>query len=542
MTRYRSKRGAALLTVLVMSVVSMIFLMALASTVTSAIKASSSDKWVEGLRNCAEVGIDYAVDKFNTVYPCPLDPSFNGTLITVLPASELSGTPVNGAIPNAGVPNVTVTLKVRRLTSTDWSWLENYCTVYSPQIDPNKSNSTGWQSPASTNITSASGGGFRVVESTASNGIISRTVRVILKARFNAQPDGTRPLEVGGTAPTQDNYFQQPLFGNSSVELSGGKIAGMPDSLGSTTHLSSNGTTTYNLNVTSNSVASITNSSLLSGDLTVASTNSGSNPVVTTPAGTVEGRVTANGIVDTNVTGYTANGNVQARAENPTGIYDAGATRTGDNMTPITIGSSSSQGQISPVATPSSSAVLNDLSNYVGSSNSPTNSGSVFQTQALSTDGVPAGQSVTFDNISAPVQIFIDQGSTSTTAVNIDTSRIVTTSTNPADFQIWYEGNKPVNINLTSDFRGLIYAPNAKVTIKNTNGSPTFFGAAVGKNLVADLQNGSIAVATGLSTGGSGGGGGAANSATFKYKARPGEGTVIQGWQPITWQEFGAGL
>lgn len=546
MTKRRSKRAAALLTVLIISVVSMIFLMALASIVTSAVKAASSDKWVEGLRNCAEVGVDYAVDKFNTVYPCPLDPSTSGTLTTILPASELTGTPVNGATPHAGagISIVTVTLKVTRLRSTDWAWLQNYCTVYSPQIDPNNSSSNGWLSPASTNITNASGGGFRIVESTASNGIISRTVRVVLKARFGTPPDGSKPLQSLGSSPTQNNYFQQPLFGNSSVDLSGGKIVGIPDSLGKVTHLSTDGTTTsYNLNVMSNSAATMKNNTLLSGDLTIASSNSGSNPVLSTPSGTVEGRVTANGIVDDlNVIPYTASGNVQARAENPTGVYDAGATRTGDNLTPITIGSSVSQGQISPIATPSSASVLTDLSNYVGAGNSPTNDGTVFQTSTLSTNGVPAGQSVVFDNLSSPVQIFVDQGSTSANAVNIDTAKITTTSTNPADFQIWYEGNKPVNINLTSNFSGLIYAPNARVTISDTGGSPTYYGAAVGKNLVVNLNTGSVAVATGLATNGYGGGGGSANPATFKYMVRAGEGTVIQGWQPITWQEFGAGL
>ena len=546
----RSARAAVLLTVLIMSVVSMIFLLALGSIVTSAVRASASDKLVEGLRNSAEVGIDYAVDRFNSVYPCPLDPSSSGSLTTMLPATELQGAVVNGVVPNTGIPNVTVTIKVKRLAASDWAWLRDNCTVYSPQIDPNNSVSAGWQSPASTNITMASGGGFRVVESTATNGIISRTIRVILKARFNAQPDGTRPLETGGASPIQNNYFQQPLLGNASLELSGGEVFGIPDpnfdplldpSLTDQTHRSENGTVTYNLNVQSNSSASLKSLSLLTGDLTVASANSGTNTVLSMPTSTVAGRVTANGSIDSTVAPYSSNGNVQARADNPNGTYDPFATRSGDNATPIVLGSSSaSQAPLSPIAAPSSATTLNDLSTYLGPGNSPTADGStIFQTQSLSTDNVPAGQTVPFNNNSAPVQIFIDQGSSSANAVSIDTSKIATSSSNPADFQIWYEGNKPVKIDLTSNFKGLIYAPNAKVTITNSSGTPSFFGAAVGKNLAISLQSGKVGVATGIATNGYGGGGSSADPLTFKYNVRPGEGTVIQGWQPITWQEYG---
>lgn len=548
MTKRRSKRAAALLTVLVMSAVSMIFLMALATTVTAAIKAASSDKWVEGLRNCAEVGVDYAVDKFNTVYPCPLDPSTSGTLTTILPASELIATPVNGATPNAGtgVSNVTVTIKVTRLKPADWLWLRDNCTVYSPQIDPNNSSSNGWLSPASTNITTSSGGGFRVIESTASNGVISRTVRVILKARFGVQPDGSKPLEVGGTTPTTANYFQQPLFGNSAINITDGQVAGTPGVGGVTHPSSSNGTLTFNLNVATNTQASIGAGSTLSGDLTVADGSSAGHDVAT-GAGTIEGRLFTNGTTSSDLASYTDNGNVQARADNPSpGDYSL-TVRAGDNLNQLAIesGKGLSQAQLSPIATPSTATTLTDLSNYVGAGNSPTTTGAtVFQTQSLSTDNVPAGQTVDFSSPSAtaPVQIFVNQGTTSGTAVNIDTSKLSAGSSNSADFQIWYEGNKNVTINLTKDFSGLIYAPNANVTLQNVAGLPSslkYTGAVVGKVVNVSLKSGSLSVDTGLATGGSGGGGGGKDPDTYKYKMRAGLGTVVQGWQPITWQEFG---
>lgn len=545
MTRVtRNSGGVALVNVLVIGSISLIFLLGLAAIVTSAVRASAANKWSEGLRNCAEVGIDYTVDKFNSVYPCPLDPT-SGSLTTILPDSELQAVQVNGVVPNAGIPNVVVSIKVSRLESAgDWVNLQALSSVYSPQLDPSKSTSNDWNNPASSNMTTASGGGFRVVESTASNGVFSRTVRVILKARFDSQPDGSRPLDPTLSTPQTTSYFQQPLFGNSNISLDGSfRIAGLgADSSGTMTpwHQVADPIApynAYNLNLATNRLATLKGSVQVTGDVAVTSKSSGANNVVIAdPNVTVEGRVLANGNVDQNLTPYTDTpaGNVQARADSPDGIYDPGATRNGLNQNPITVPSSSSQYQLAAVPTPSTATTLNELSSYAATGTSPTDQGTTFQTTSFNTDNIASNQSVTFNNTSSPVRVFIDQGSSNSNAVDLDTGKISTTSSLSSNFQIWYEGNKNINVNLTKDFNGLIYAPNASI---NITGNGKYQGALVGKNINIALTSGSVVIDTDLSKSSSQGGAGSASGA-LSFSSRAGQGTVIQGWQPITWQEY----
>ena len=213
--------------------------------------------------------------------------------------------------------------------------------------------------------------------------------------------------------------------------------------------------------------------------------------------------------------------------------------RLGANATdnPIAPASSGTQNQISPIATPSSALALAPLNTY---STSPTNDGTTFQTSSLSTDGVLPGKPVPFDNTGAPVQIFVNQGGTTDSAVNIDTSSIKLQDANQSGgkFQIWYEGNKPVTINMTNNgFNATIYAPNANIAFI---GPGSFRGAVVGKSI--SMSSGKVTIETDLgkdSPKGSGTGPGALDSLSYRYRA--GLGTVIQGWQPITWQEYGPG-
>lgn len=535
----RTNSGAALLTVLIMGTVSIAFLMAIAGIVTSANKANSTMKWATGLRNCAEIGIDYAVDQFNTTYPCVLDPSAQSSLITSLPEGELIGAQVDGTTPSPGIPNVKVTIKVTRLSLDEWKELKEFSSLYSPQLDPNNSiSSNDWNSPQSTNLTEASGGGFRVVESTATNGIISKTIRVILKARFDIQPDGGEPLKTSGSP--SGSYFQNPLFGNSSVTTTGNiNIRQDPLKGPNVTHSSPDGKfQIFNLNVATNRLASIGTGSTVSGDITVLSQNSASNNVITAPGApnaSIEGRVLTNGNVDSStVKGFDDAGNVLAKADFPS---SPSGVRQGDNNTPISTPTSSSQVQVAPIATPATAGSLSALSTYTDIGASPTSSGiNVFQTPSLSTENIPAGKSVTFNNSVTPVDIFIDQGSSSTSAVNIDTGKISTTSADSSNFRIWYEGNKPVNINLTGDFKGMIYAPNANIKV---TGGKDFSGALVGKNVDINATTGTINlnINTDFAPNSTSSGSGSAAKGPHYY-VRPGEGALIQGWQAVSWNEF----
>jgi hypothetical protein len=95
-----------------------------------------------------------------------------------------------------------------------------------------------------------------------------------------------------------------------------------------------------------------------------------------------------------------------------------------------------------------------------------------------------------------PAKIYIqDALPSSTTTVNIDTSVLRNNSLEPQNMQLWYNGSGKINLNLTQDFAGLIYAPNATVALKGDQG---FHGAIVANSIT--LQNsGTMIIETSLS-------------------------------------------
>lgn len=554
MTNRRKQKGAALVSVIVLGVVGMLFLYGIASVITSGVRATSANKWVEGLRNCAEVGMDYAVDRFNTVYPCPLDPISNGSSkTTILPASELIAAQTNGIIPNAGVPNATVTITVTRLNDdSDWSNLKSFSSVYSPQLDPSKSVLGGAAPPESS--LKDTGGGYRIIECKATNGLLTRTIRVVLKARFEQRPDDQTPLDDGQPTTTK-SYFEQPSFGNTAISVTSLPGAGSPVSItgmgtdpadgGVKSYHVVSGTPdfkTYNLNLASNKSAVVGSNVTLSGNVNVTSSVANASDIALTADGIIEGRVLANGTLDSNVKGfdtYPGSENVQSRADSPTGDYNPTAPRFGDNTISSSI-AGSNQYQAAPVVTPSSAQTLADLSTYVSDGTFPINGNGKFQTGSLSTDSIATGKNLTLP--STPVSIFVDQGGNASQAVSIDTSKLTTTSSRASDFQIWYGGNRDVTINMTEKpFTGTIYAPNARVSI---TGKGNFKGALVGKSVDIRLSPGStVEIDTDLSKPPSSDGSGIGAPINMTYKYKTGSKTAaIEGWQPITWQEYGAAM
>jgi len=532
----RQEKASSLVSVIVIGVLSIVFLLVLSSMLLDAARAIASSQWTDALRNASEIGIDYAVDKFNSTYPCSLDPA-SGSMTSILPSTELESAAAGGAAPTPGIPNITVTITVKRLDASDWAFLKTNSSIYSAQLDPTGSTSSivnGIAVPTSTNMTATSGGGFRVVESKASNGLFSKTIRVILKSRFDDPPDGQFPLQGGGASPSTKNYFQQPIFGNTSVSFFNGSQVGNPLSPG--THLSSDGTyNIYDSNVSTNGKATIGHGSVISGDVVVNGADPNGLPVVVSDSGSggdglIQGRLVTNGTVDAvafDASAANANANIQARADQPTGSYNPGA-RAGENSSnPLVEAAGQSQYQLAPAPESSSVFLMSDLSSYASAGTTPTSittsdTSIDLHTSSLSTktavDNFPANKTVTLENGSKPVRIFVDQGSNSDSAVNLDASRLLTTSNDPSNLQIWYEGNRPVKLNLDANFNGLIYAPNAPITLSGTG---TLTGALVGNKI--DMQSGTLMPAANLSQ---------------TYKFRPGQGSLIQGWQPITWQEI----
>src|SRR5579883_2412658 len=144
----RKRKGYALISIIAIGFAAVAFLLAVAEIVTSSMRVTSANRWNELLRNAAEIGIDYAIDQYNSV-PGGLDPpNPNATTSTiVLDPSYLQ---------NCGVPNVSVTItSVRMINSdvSDWSQLQTISSTYSPQLDPTRTASL-FLSPTSTSLMS----------------------------------------------------------------------------------------------------------------------------------------------------------------------------------------------------------------------------------------------------------------------------------------------------------------------------------------------------------------------------------------------------
>lgn len=548
----RQNSGYALVSTIVIGAFSLAFMMALASMVTSSVRAVSANKWTESLRNAAEIGIDYAVAQYNNVSPCPLDPSgVQTTATTLLPTQYLTAQPAN-----SGVPNVQVSITVTQLVAaTDWSALQLMSSVYSSQLDPFQTTSAQtnpqWNSPATAIPLNVTGGGFRIITSTASNGIYSRTVRVILKARFT-NPDGNKSLQP--SSGTQNpSLFSNPLLSNAALQImptSPLTIQGFNSGLqqANTFHTITPKVgasyAAYDLNVQTNMQATVgsntSSHATINGDLTVLSQNAGSNTTAALQNGTIEGRLTSNGTLDQTVA-FTANtplpgptDSVLANADVASG--PPGTTRQGLNFTQpglLNTPAVTSTAQTAPIDAPISATQLLPLAEQTAPI-SVSSGGTSFEIAGLTTSGMTSP--VVIQNSSAPAKIFVDD-SGSSTAVNINTNMFVTQSTDARNLQILYPGNDAVNINISSGgtFTGLIYAPNAAVTI---SGNGTFNGAVVG-GTVNVTMGGTMNIYTDLgATTGNSGKLNAAPGVNLTYMTTSSGAAVVQGWQPITWQEY----
>ena len=156
--------------------------------------------------------------------------------------------------------------------------------------------------------------------------------------------------------------------------------------------------------------------------------------------------------------------------------------------------------------------------------------------------------SVGFDNSSSPMATYGSSGATATptrvfiqdnqSTVQIDVANLTTPNGFPANFQIWYSGGSPLNLDLTSSsggagsFNGMIYAPFAQV---NITGNGSFTGAMVA-NSINVTSKGSINIANNLST--SSGVSASAPNSGLSYSSSGGSGVdQVAYWTPVSWQE-----
>ena len=575
-------QGYALLTILVIGMSAITFLMTLASTMNAVFHEEGRRRNVEQLRVASEAGIDWAISQLNqaaqagTVATIDVVPPQTAKT-TTLPADYLHAT-MGSASNAAAIANLNVNVTVKMVPpppgSSAWTTISHFSSIYNPQLDPANSVTTSWTHPASTNVTVDQ---WRILESTATTANATKTIRVILQPRHDPPPDPP------GQPPSGTNnqpYFNYALSGNNAVTFapSGGPLTVQGVGTASPAYpLQTTGEYNYYLSVNSNQTAAVGTGTDLKGNVQVSSqltipTNptaqanqppSGQN-LNPLNAGVIEGRVTSNGYFSSSTgtipwgTASTmlSTDNVLSNADQyspavmssgyqpfPSLTYTS-LSRQGVNTSQPTAqnlsGTASplSQNLMAPAMTTAATTQFLDFSSLPVTGSTATLNGGQYQTTSLMADpstGLSNPVSISGQDLSGnpmPTQIFVQRplDPTVNTPVSISSNLLQNNSGTASNLQIWYSGYEPVNINVTGGvpFNGVIYAPNAPVTI---SGSGTFDGAVVGGSVNVTM-NGTMNLQTDLTTPTG------AQGSHLSYLANSDGSPLLTGYRAVTWEEL----
>jgi len=512
--KFRKKSGIALVSVVVMGAFGIAVTMAMYQLLLNVNRSEMSSTIARDLRNAAEIGADYAMEQLNASIfnevNCPLDHA-----TTDVPANYL-----------AGFQGGTVKVRLRDLTTEEWKLFRTNSSIYSVSLDPDLSYfgnvvTASYDDVPRTNVNINY---WRVLEVTASRGAFSRSLKVYLEPRFD-KPYGSAPYL---TSTTTSSYFSNPLFANSSLNLS-------PTSGGLT--LQSNSPKTPSGGYSKYALALQTNKFLnfgtsantnVKGDINVNNNRVGAPQSVIsifgTGAGTqtIEGRVESNS--DSSSTMKATPGPQADPADNV--LANADLEQPSDVRHVINdsqpLNDSASNPQIAPAPVPFDNAA-SQLPPLV----SGTELDGSYYTSNLNTGSDAV-------NVSNTTRIFIQDGASSTAAATVDASKLTNTTGSASNLQIFYAGTRNIDINLSADFNGLIYAPNASV---NLTGAHNFNGALVGNeiNIATSGTDSKVTILNSLQN--SNGSVEDANGAPSVSYYTKGNRPMLQGYKPISWYE-----
>lgn len=477
--KYR-KKGFALISILSFGIASLLLILALFPLVLSVTRSEAMNRYRADLRLAATVGIDYAMQQLNENPPgaCPI-----GLIPVALPATYLTG-----------FNDTTVLVRVKTLSgtpsSTDWTNFKTYSSIYSPLLDStNKIYAVGQQdysTPPKSNV--QAGDYWRVIESTAKRGIFSITIRSFAEPIFHASTLKNQTPDYPSPVITNEPYFKNAFLGNSEVTIDG------PSSISSTgpsLQIRSNKQTSIN---THNSDPTTINADLYT-------TNGLKNFTTGTTVADINNATVSGDVV--------ANGNVQV----------TNSTVSGTTL------QSMQESQSVPVSAPTNSSLPPVDYSLNGK---PLDTGS-YSVSSLDTNSGSA-------SITSPVKLFVQDGATTaTSALQINASQLQNTGS-PQNLQIWYNGTRAINLNLNTNFNGLIYAPNAPISISGIGG---FSGALVG-DVVRLTNKGSVLIDTSLQS--LTGDAQASNGLTYTNITSAASAQLPLGYRSVTWQEIPGAL
>ncbi len=490
-TRHQNRSaGFALISILSFGIASILMILALLPLILNVVRSESANKHQGELRLAAGIGIDYAMKALNESQPgqCLL-----GASPTAVPSAYLDG-----------FPDMTVMVRVKTISKTvspiDWNHFTSYSSIYSTSLDSDFQNkSVANQSYLNAPIFNIQNGSYwRVIESSAKRNGFARTIRVFAEPIFNGSSTRDQDLGYLPASKNYSSYFQKPLMGNASILIDGPISVNSIEDPGdpSLLEIQSNQSIQVNPNNTSGTP--------IKGSLLVSNGYDGVPAQVGT-VGTnslIGGTVTANGTLTIDQTSMPA-------------------TQPTYNTNP---GTAIDQVVLAPA--PRETATQ-PIENYLGDS---------LSTGSYSATSIDTSNGTSTIGTDSQVKIYVQDGlTTNTNAISINSSQLK--NTGPSEnLQIWYNGTRPVDINLNEDFNGLVYAPNAPITI---HGLKNFKGALVGQSI--ELKNkGSVSINTSLRSLNQD----AKSSGGLTYtdaRSTTGEPLPI-GYRAVTWQEIPGAL
>lgn len=482
-SRIPRSRGFALVSVLVIGVVTVGLMLSLYEALAQCRKAEASRRYGGELRTAAESGLEYALTRMTNSEPASL--TLNGSFI---------GTSAGGVNNSQMLNQMTVTVNSYPLTVGEMQSAKQWSPIYDEAFDTSSPKSIIYAGSGSAGDTTLATG-WKVFEAKATLNGASRGVRVVALPMFETTPSS---LTGGGV----DSYFKNGLFADSLLQLGGNSKARWGGA-----NQFNNGGNSFQLKLGSNGNVSITGASVVRGDVSQTSpesanftldpnswiygslqtnANTALENAAPKPASENFADVTTfsdaqNGLTVRNVLDG-AQGGLIFEAGNDSVTLAPGALSTASPVAKTDLAT-----PVPPTPAGTNNQILPSLSELSSTSGLYSSSGN-WKTGSLETSGLPnSGINLNdFLNSSGsdPIRIFIDDSSQSELAAKVSASKLLHPDS-PSSLQIYYSGIKDLEFDIEANksFAATIYAPKAKVSL---NGPGTFTGSVLGAEVLAN--------------------------------------------------------
>lgn len=465
--RQRKPWGMALISILTIGLASMLSLASFAYLVVLLTRSEGFQKQREFLFGAAETGVEYAINKINFA-------TKNGVRSEIEPSEgesqKITELPPIYAYPSepSSKTAVRVFIRVKELPANEVRNLAVISGIYDPAFDPTlgPGQPLKFGSPRRSDFLKSY---WKIIEVTASRGSYHSSIRAILRPTIGTSSPSATPILSNSILANSINIDGSNLGSDMKVDKS----------------ITVEGTTfpykQYDATIISNGPLSIGKNTEIKANLQIAfpSEDAPLNVATIGDGSTIDGQLFTNSsnqnslseLKGTSGENSAGSDKVLARADSPQTTTRQGA----NNFSPIdNTAAPASYVPASIPNTPSNADVLPAFSN----DNSTSLSG-IYKTPTISNNT----ESIA---VTGPTEVFVEGTTGSTRSVDIN-AQYFKNNGSPTNLKIWYNGTKPIRVQIPngSTFNGIVYAPNASVTVE---GQGTYNGAIAANALTSTVS------------------------------------------------------